>query len=261
MRQALGSGAADQWFFIRYGDPDWHLRLRFHGRPEELHGQVQPAIQAAVSSLLEDGWLWRVQFDTYEREVERYGGPEGIALAEQVFHADSEAVLAIVELLSGDEGADARWKLALRGIDMLLNDLGLDLDAKRAILKRVRAGYGREFQADTTYLKDQLSAKYRKERKVMETVLDPTKDAESPLERELAILCRRSERLAPIVAELRARERADRLSLPLTELAPSYIHMHVNRLLRSAQRAQELVLYDFLHRFYESQAARQRKRK
>jgi class I lanthipeptide synthase len=32
--------------------------------------------------------------------------------------------------------------------------------------------------------------------------------------------------------------------------------MHVNRLIRSAQRAHELVLYDLLVRLYESQAAR-----
>lgn len=44
--------------------------------------------------------------------------------------------------------------------------------------------------------------------------------------------------------------------MPLRTLAGSYIHMHANRLLRSAARAQELVLYDFLCRLYESQAAR-----
>jgi hypothetical protein len=32
--------------------------------------------------------------------------------------------------------------------------------------------------------------------------------------------------------------------------------MHANRMLRSAHRAQEVVLYDFLARLYESQAAR-----
>ena len=32
--------------------------------------------------------------------------------------------------------------------------------------------------------------------------------------------------------------------------------MHVNRLLRSAQRAHEMVLYDFLTRLYESKLAR-----
>jgi hypothetical protein len=30
---ALTAGGDDQWFFLRYGDPDWHLRLRIHGAP------------------------------------------------------------------------------------------------------------------------------------------------------------------------------------------------------------------------------------
>ena len=44
--------------------------------------------------------------------------------------------------------------------------------------------------------------------------------------------------------------------MSILELSPSYIHMHVNRLLRSVQRAHEVVLYDFLTRLYESQIAR-----
>jgi len=43
----------------------------------------------------------------------------------------------------------------------------------------------------------------------------------------------------------------------LAELAMSFAHMHVNRLLRSAQRAQELVLYEMLDRLYASRAARE----
>jgi len=34
--------------------------------------------------------------------------------------------------------------------------------------------------------------------------------------------------------------------------------MHVNRLLRSAQRPQELILYDFLCRLYEGRIKRKR---
>ena len=49
------------------------------------------------------------------------------------------------------------------------------------------------------------------------------------------------------------------LTVSLSELAPSYIHMHVNRLIRSAQRAHELVLYDLLARLYESKLARAKK--
>jgi len=39
------------------------------------------------------------------------------------------------------------------------------------------------------------------------------------------------------------------------------MHMHVNRMARAAARAQELVLYDFLARLYEGQAARARKKR
>ncbi len=102
------SGAVDRWFFIRYGDPDWHLRLRFHGDPKRPRLEVLHALEAAVVPLLADGRLWRVQLDTYEREVERYGGGEGVRLAERLFHADSEAVLTAMDDLTGDAGAEAR---------------------------------------------------------------------------------------------------------------------------------------------------------
>ena len=33
---ALGSGLAERWFFVRYADPQPHLRLRFAGEPDQL---------------------------------------------------------------------------------------------------------------------------------------------------------------------------------------------------------------------------------
>jgi hypothetical protein len=58
------------------------------------------------------------------------------------------------------------------------------------------------------------------------------------------------------MAALRDWAAGDHLSPSLMEVAASYLHMHANRLLRSAHRAQEMVLYDFLARLYESRAAR-----
>jgi hypothetical protein len=45
-------------------------------------------------------------------------------------------------------------------------------------------------------------------------------------------------------------QRAGCLSVPLPVIARGLLHMHVNRLLRSAHREHELVLYDFLARHY-----------
>jgi thiopeptide-type bacteriocin biosynthesis protein len=254
--EVLQSGAADQWFFIRYGDPDWHLRLRFHGNPERLHEDVMPAIETAATLLLKEGRLARLQFDTYEREVERYGGGEGIVLAERIFQADSEAVLEIIENLEpGDAGLDERWRLALRGVDALLQDLGFEPATKFAVIRKARAAFTKEIRVDGR-LKGQIGDRFRKERKSLEELLDPGQDSESALSSGFEIFRHRSARVAPIVAELKASEAAARLSLSLQELAPSYIHMHANRLLRSAHRAHELVLYDFLARLYGSKIAR-----
>jgi len=253
-RAVQSSGAADSWFFIRYGDPNWHLRLRLHGAPERLNGEVLPALEAAIAPLLRDGRLWRMQLDTYDREIERYGGAAGIGACEKLFHADSEAALAILDLLEGDEGATARWRLAICGIDSLLDDLGLDAAGKRTLLTQIRDAFFREFGGGKG-LRVQLDMKQRSERRAVEALLDrhPAADDLAPA---LAVLQNRSERNAPILAELRRLEQARRLTMPVTQIATSLIHMQVNRLIRSDQRAHELVLYDFLTAIYDSRAAR-----
>jgi class I lanthipeptide synthase len=255
VRSSLASGAADAWFFIRYADPDWHLRLRLHGEPGRLHAEVLPGLEAAAAPLLEAGQLWRMQLDTYEREVERYGGDRGIELAEQLFAADSEAVLTILGSLSGDAGLDLRWRLAMAGIDLLFEDLGLTLEEKRSLARRAREGFGREFGIDGNF-RGQVSQRYRAERAPLEALLDPGQAPPAPIAVGLEALRRRSLQLAPVTAELRQLGQAGRLSTTMADLARSVAHMHVNRLLRSAHRAQELVLYELLDRAYSSQAGR-----
>jgi class I lanthipeptide synthase len=253
--QAMRSGAADSWFFLRYGDPDWHVRLRLHGNPRTLASEVLPAMHESLRPLIRDGLVWRVQLDTYEREVERYGGWEAIELAERIFHVDSEAALEVLAQLEGDDGADARWRLGALGIDMLLSDLGLDMEARRTLAARLRKGYGAEFRSGKN-LHIQMGARFRKERGDLERLLDPEMTADHPLRPAIDPLRERSARLAPLVSELRALQAAGRLAVPFNDLAASHVHLHVNRLLRSAHRPHELVLYDFLERLYESRAAR-----
>ncbi|MFP2897002.1 lantibiotic dehydratase C-terminal domain-containing protein, partial [Corallococcus sp. 4LFB] len=70
---------------------------------------------------------------------------------------------------------------------------------------------------------------------------------------------RRSERQAPVLARLRACATRDRRTQPLDRVASSLVHMHTHRLLRTAARAREPVLYDLLHRLYTSRRAREKK--
>jgi thiopeptide-type bacteriocin biosynthesis protein len=249
------TGAVDRWFFVRYADPDWHLRVRFHGEPVRLRDEVLPGLQSAAAAALDDGKAWRLQLDSYEREVERYGGARGIELAERIFHADSEAVLAMVEQRPEDHRGDARWRLALLSIDRLLEVLGLDLDARRAIARRARDTFASGSFAKAGFRR-RVGEKFRSERPGLMALLDVGPATDPRLAPGLEVLRLRSEWLAPVLAELRSGVSAGGLTVPPAELAISYMHMHANRLLRSAHRAQEVILYDFLARLYESQAAR-----
>jgi thiopeptide-type bacteriocin biosynthesis protein len=255
VERARQSGAADRWFFIRYGDPDWHLRLRLHGEPARLHVEVMPALQVAAAPLLGDGRVWRLQFDTYEREVERYGGYEGIALAERLFEADSEAVLELADGIGMDTRGDLRWRFALVGMHLLLTDLDFDLATRRLVVRKARDAFAAEFHTDAKF-KHEISAKFRPERGKLQALLE-SNSADPQFATGVEILRRRSQRLAPVMAELRACSQAGRLLTPLAEIASSYLHMHANRLLRSAHRAQELMLHDYLCRLYEAQGARE----
>ncbi len=227
----LGDLAA-QFFFIRYADPDPHLRLRFTGDPARLTGELLPSLSARLAAAFDRNQTWRLQLDTYEREIERYGD---ILAAERVFAADSAACLEIIELTPGADGRDARWRLALRGIDQLLGDLGLDLEARRALVTKLRDAFGAEHGIDATFQRH-LGTKYRAHADEIAALLAADADPEHPLAPGLAALARRSRALAGMVAS--------------PEIAASHIHMHANRLLPVVARKQELVLYDLLRRHY-----------
>jgi len=243
------------WHFLRYGDPDWHLRLRFLGDPAVLRNEVLPGLNRIVAERLKDGRVWKLQADTYEREIERYGGPEAIEIAEEMFRFDSEFALWVMEHLEpGARGEEERWKLALCGVDRLLADFGMDLVAKQALIRTLKVGLGEEFGVGRK-LRRELADRYRRYAEELLALLGTEIDPRNPLRPGLEALAVRSHGLASGVARFRDLSAARRLSLGLPELASSFIHLHVNRMLRSVPRATELVIYDFLEQAYRSKAA------
>lgn len=62
-----------KWFFIRYVDEDFHLRLRLLAEKEDCVGIILSLFANRFSNLIEDGVIWKIQLDTYNRELERYG--------------------------------------------------------------------------------------------------------------------------------------------------------------------------------------------
>ncbi len=250
-----GRGVAN-WFFLRYSDPSFHLRLRFRIPDPDLRSSFRRQLSQFTTRLVNEGRVWDVRFATYKPEVERYGGPEGLPWCEQMFQADSEAALAMLPWIRGDSAVELRWLAALASTDTLLAVLlGSDLEARIACLDRMKQGFAEEFGMDAA-LRRSIGRKLREKRTVIESALSGQAAPESPLAQIRAALFRRDERIEPAVVALRKLESDGRLSHPLSTLVSSLAHMTVNRLLVSEARAHEMVLYDFLHRHLLSSKAR-----
>lgn len=243
-------GACDGWFFLRFQDPDQHVRVRLHGDV----ARMLPLLDRFAAPFVDDGTVAKVQLDTYRREVARYGGPDGMLLSERLFEADSDAALAALRVVDGDASAEDRWRIALAGLDRLYEDLGIDRDLRRAVVRGWRDDLVAEY-GDTGVAAKRLSGRlFRTERAVLAPLL--AGEATSPrLKAGLDVLDARGAVVREVAEGLRALDRDGRLGAPIPQLAVSYGHMWVIRMMRGVPRLQELTLCDLLDRLYAAQAA------
>jgi thiopeptide-type bacteriocin biosynthesis protein len=231
-QEVIATGAADNWFFIRYADPDPHIRLRFHGSPERLLGELVPRVCTWASGLLNDG-LTRVSFDTYEREVERFGGAAATAVAEAIFGADSRAVIEILRLSRGSLLQTDMASLAVLSIEELLASLGLS--------EAARLDWCRERVSSRNMAGDE----YRRRKDALRRLVgDPEHIRGGPGGDALArVLAARRESLVELGHRLDALTAAAELSQPKSGLLRSFVHLHCNRLLATGNpSAEEQVL-------------------
>src|SRR5207244_2924396 len=121
--EALSPGLAEEWFFIRDNDPDLHIRLRFRGEPERLICQLLSRLCTWATGLMTERYCLRFVFDTYDREVERYGGRAGTQIAESIFAADSRTVTELIYLIQERVLQLDRITLAVLSVDNLLASL------------------------------------------------------------------------------------------------------------------------------------------
>ncbi|MGE5341359.1 MAG: lantibiotic dehydratase [Candidatus Omnitrophota bacterium] len=256
LERLLSDERIDSWFFIRYADPKEHIRVRFH-LPDARHlGAIMADVRNGLAPYIHEKLIWKVQLDTYEREVERYGF-NSMALAETYFHHDSDMIVGMLALIGGDEGERIRWLFGLRAVDAMLDDFRMTMEEKLNLITGLRENFGNEFGLNRG-LKEQLETKFRQDRPHINEVLDRATDEVSDMLPLFDLLTQKSIRVTPIVAQLLELNGSGTLQMPLRDLLASFSHMMINRLFKSRQRLHELVLYDFLHRYYKSELGKQK---
>lgn len=238
----------DKWFFIRYSDPDFHLRIRIRVKDCNFIGEVLRLFYKYFNELMENDKVWKIQLDTYNRELERYKGYL-IELTETLFYIDSIHTLKLLRI-SENMPLSARWLIAAKMIDCLLIDFNYNLQQRRELLESIGKSYKMEFGFNEFNFK-QFNVLYRKHAHELEEVLWNKKTDEG-YKALYSILEVRSNALKTIAQQLIEVNDGKEMKLPLS----SYLHMMLIRLFRSKNRLHELIVYNLMSRFYSSWIAR-----
>ncbi|MFI0484343.1 lantibiotic dehydratase [Actinomadura sp. 9N215] len=131
------SGSSGRYWFVRYRDPDPHLRLRLQ-IPRDQTAAAVAAVTAWTTRLQRRGLATRVQFDTDFPETDRFGGPVALPAAEEFFAADSDAAVTQLTAAAAADGPQQRAVTAASMLDLTVGFCG-DVDqALRWLIEHTR---------------------------------------------------------------------------------------------------------------------------
>ena len=225
----------DSFHFVRYADPDYHIRLRLHCPDNKNLSPILVTINEALQKYVDNFIISKIQTDVYNRELERYGFGT-IKLMENYFYRDSDFVIKSLKRMGGHD--IDRWKISIKYINMILDYNHYSLEDKILFTETNMNGYYKEIFGESKEPLKRLNSQYRHRRNEINMILQ---DCSSPTFKDLDSFLRQF----PFSA--------------LTNLddgvLTSLIHMHINRMFRTKQRLVELVLYYYLHKYLSSEKA------
>lgn len=249
VKEMLNSGIIDKWFFIRYTDPDFHIRLRLHLKDSKNFSSIFNSFFDCFLPVVDSDLVWNIQCDSYYREIERYG-TNTISIIEDVFFIDSEFILRFIQRLDDGNPEQQRWKLALAIVDNYLTAFRLDLQQRKDIAKINADKFKNEFGLVHHNETKQLNDKYRAHRKDIENVMMSKDEILGPIIKE------HMKAIALPIEKIIITEKSGKLQVSMISLLSSIIHMSLDRLFLTRNRLHEMVIYEFLSRYYASEIAK-----
>jgi thiopeptide-type bacteriocin biosynthesis protein len=251
-RGLRGAPELHSLFFARYNVPSWQVRFRVLGRPDWISGPVFERVERGLGPLKESGAVEGVEYAQYDREVERYGGEEGMALAEKLFLHDSLACLDVMEAERQGLLAKTRREVSMLLTDRLLDLLRFDREQRLAFY-----AYGYRWAPEMETWKDAdletIEAKYQALKPGLHDLFTGEQSGRPDWlwggEEPARIAARWQEASRPVAEAILAAHAAGRIPQDLVYLAWSYAHMQANRL--GIDPVPEALLRYFMHRVTE----------
>ncbi|MEV3989785.1 lantibiotic dehydratase [Streptomyces sp. NPDC049837] len=221
VRDLRGAVDLDRWFYIRYADPDPHLRIRVRTWSACQSGTAAHTLLVWGESLVRRGLASRLELATYHPEISRYGGPAAYDAVERFFEANSEVSTELLRLVwDGELDPEA---VTIAAVDALYAQWGLDVRERLAAMPRPAED-------------KEARERYKKDRDYLCELLAPWDRRPHPLgrahhERLAAVLDRQADAVRRAAHAVAGAEAAGTLWGTRDAILASLAHMQVNRLL------------------------------
>jgi len=232
-----------KWFFIRYRDPEEHIRLRFLIDDIDNLMVIIDSFHPVFKELMDENLIWKIQTDTYQREIERYG-KETMYDSEFLFWKDSNMILKYLTLKASFLEKETPLFFSFLMIESFLTNFNLSNLEKMTLMNKLQIAFKKEFETDKIQKKE-MDANYRLLYPQLKCFLEASNRDYFP--EIFYIVNEKSNQIKETALKIK-----DKIQIPLNDFLSSHIHMMINRQYTSKQRTYELVIYDHLYRYYKS---------
>lgn len=237
----------DQWFFIRYNDPNNHLRIRFHLTKLDAIQEIIQLVKLHLSNLVKNEIIYDIELTTYKREIERYG-ENTIIESEELFYYNSKKIVDLIDNISPEYDEIARIFSSLKMIHELLKYFEIPLEVSQEFVQNMYLKFQSEHNVQRENVK-KLSQLYNNNKEDILLFLSNEEDPDY-LDGLTEIIKIKTEEIK-IIKSILTKNSKEIITNHL-EIITSFIHMNINRTFRSKQREYELLCYDFMNRYYKS---------
>ena len=214
-----------KWFFIRYNDPSYHIRLRFKLIDKKDISEFLSSLATLLEPYVTIGIISDMQLKTYHREIVRYG-QDRMELVEQCFTINSDLVLYLIKK---PHTLHSHYNVSVLLLENVYHAAGYDLQEQLSFTENMANIFAAEMNISSEGFK-----------KINQGYKDFNIDTEG-----LHATIIQYKKLARTVSCFQnVLKRC--LGTEKDSLLSDLFHMHANRLFNDDQRMHEMIIYHYL---------------
>lgn len=245
IKNLKNNGSLKKWFFIRYKDSDFHIRLRFEIKKPSNREEIITSFNNLMIPFLKSNLVFKVEIGTYEPEIQRYFGL--ISEAEAIFFHDSVASMEVIKMLVD---INSNWLICLRSIDGYLEAFEFDIDVRYDLFSAMYNSALKEFNGNKS-VQLQVDKKYREHNDGINKIMNYKNKV--CIDKNFQTFKKRDKLISHTLENFKDLSEDYR-----KDLASSFIHMSVNRMISASPGIHEMVFYGLMMKFYKQTIAKRK---